>query len=61
MFSFVESSLAEVILQSVRDLAIDFLPSASAIVVAVAIGVALFASARRARRSGRPQSLPATA
>jgi len=61
MFSFVESSLAEVILQSVRDLATDFIPSASAIMVAVAIGAALFAWVRRAGRSVRRQPLPARA
>ena len=61
MFSFVEASLAEVILRSAHDLAMDSIPSAIAIGVAVAIGAALFASMRRARRSGRPQPLPATA
>jgi hypothetical protein len=61
MFSFVESSLAEVMLRSLRDLAMDFISSASAIGVAAAIGAALFTWTHRTRRSGRPQLLPATA
>jgi hypothetical protein len=61
MLSFIEASLAEAIVTSLRDLAADAIPSASAVGVVVAIGAVLFAWTRRARRSGRRRPLPAAA
>jgi hypothetical protein len=61
MLSFIEASLAESFVTSLRDLAADAVTSASVATLAVAIGAVLFAWTRRARRNGRRRPLPAAA
>jgi len=61
MFSFVEPSLTELILGSVRGLAAEAILVASVAGLVAGIGAALFSKSSRIHRGRHGRTLPATA